>query len=284
MRRVGYPNLGGAGRLGNALWEVASTLGFARARNTDPVFPTWDYAPYFSCPPLWFDDEAIGRCLPATDLTGLPGIQRHYMQQWSFIAPVIDEVREVFAPSPLALTMLAEHLEATGQTDVDFAGSVSLHVRRGDNTNPDTHPRGTWPLVTHDYYRTALDRLPGMPVVVFSEDPGWVRDNWADLFAGRQVHYMTPGPVRPPDYFPAEYAASDPTDWIDLALISRCGAHVNANSTYSYWGALLEGGPTVYPSNWVGFACRFAVPDEATICPPWWTMLLNPVDRSELVP
>ncbi len=287
MRRIGYHTLEKSGRLGNQLYEIASTLGFARAQGCDPVFPeSWSYRPYFSVPDDWFDDRELRRSIDAPTLTDLPGIQRFYMQQWRFVAPVLDEVREIFTPSAEARILIGEHLLATDQTGLNFGKSTSLHVRRGDNMNPETHPVGTWPSATFDYYREAVERIGPGPVLVFSEDYDWCCRYLPDIVGQSAVDgavVVKPGPIRPPDYFPAEYAAGDPTDFIDLQLQASCRAHIIANSTYSLWGAVLGGGPSVYPDNWVGFRCRDAVPDERTICPPDWTCLPNPVPTEWLV-
>lgn len=284
-RRVTYSRLGSSGRLGNQLYEIASTIGFARRRNVDPVFPAWDYSEFFSLPPSWFDDEAVGEAIDIPGLTGLPGIQKFYAQQWAFVAGVVDEVREVLAPSPIAREMLAQHLRDTGQMDLDFAGSISLHVRRGDNMNPETHPVGTWPPVSMSYYRDALELLGFGPVLVFSDGYDWCVENLTEIVGDREATVVKPGPVRSPDYFPEQYAADAPHDWIDLQLQARCGlGAVIANSTYSLWGAALNPRPTTFPDRWVGFRCREAVPDERTICPPDWTCLPNPVDPVHLHP
>lgn len=280
MRRIGYPNLERSGRIGNQCWQVASTIGFARAAGVDPVFPeSWSYRRWFSLPDHWYDDKALARSIDAVRLSKLPGIQKHYVQQWSYIADVMDEVRAVLHPSPEGLALVDDL--ATARLP-DFTGAVSLHIRRGDNTNPETHPVGTWPTVTMDYYRAAVDLLEPERLFVFSDSPDWCDDHLGG-YLGRSFTLVSLGTVRPPDYEPAAYAAAPATDWIDMWLMAQCsGGHIIANSTYSLWGALLGPAPTTYPDNWVGFLCRSAVPDESTICPPDWTMIHNPVAAHEL--
>lgn len=280
MKRIGFPNLEGAGRLGNQLWQIASTLGMARARGVEPVFPDWSYRQYFSLPEHWFDGDALAGSADARRISGLPPTLREYVQQWRFVAPVIDEILEVFQPSHLAAEILADHLRLTGQTYLLDLDAVTLHVRRGDNTDPVSHPPGTWPLVTMDYYRAALARFdPASDLVIFSDDPGWCEDHAGDLAPGWGgcVFVTHSGPTRPPDYEPDAYHAAPAMDWIDLQLMAmfRRG-HVISNSTYSLWGAVLGGGPTTYPNNWVGPVLRHSLPDESTICPPEWTMIENP--------
>lgn len=289
-RRVGYANLGSAGRFANQLWQVASTVGMARAAGVDPVFPeAWDYRPYLSMPDHWFDDRALRRSTPAASLSGLPAAQRPYLQQWAYVAPVLDEVRRAFAPSPLAAEWLHLHLTQTDQLDVSFDRAVALHVRRGDNTDPETHPVGSWPLVATDYYRKALDRIGPGGVLVFSDDYDWCVANLPEIMGGhhdtRKRRVIVPGPSRAPDYFPDLYAADAPMDWIDLQLMARCRSHIIANSTYSLWGAVLaDGDPVCYPNNWVGWRNRASLPEESTLVPPDWVMVDNPVDPEHLTP
>lgn len=299
LRKVSYPTLGKTGRLGNALWEIASTVGLARRHGTDPVFPeAWDYRPYFSLPDGWFGDDAeVDAGKPAPRLAaGLPGPQKHYLQQWSYIAEVINEIRDAFSLSPEGHQFAADSWsERVGDmADVgELTQAISLHVRHGDNLNPETHPIGTWPSVTIDYYRDALDHLdPGREawVVVFSDDAAWCysragHDPLGPALRGRACMVMPQADVRPPDYFPDQYAAAPATDWVDLHLMSLCRqGHVIANSTYSLWGALLGPAPTTYPNHWVGWLSRPSVPDERTMVPPSWTMIDNPVPREWLEP
>lgn len=289
MRRVGYPNLERAGRLGNQLWQVAATLGFARERGVDPIFPEdWSYRPYLSVPDEWFGDErALARSVSAVSLSDLPPAQAPYLQQWRFIEPVMDEVMEAFRPSPLAIDIMVDHLASSGQGYLIVLGkAITLHVRRGDNTNPETHPVGSWPLVTMDYYRDALALLDPdaeATVVVFSDDPHWTADHLSDIVGPRNGWVVHGGPTRSPDYEPDAYAADRPMDWIDLQLMaSFTGGAVIANSTYSLWGALLEPRPTTYPDNWVGWRNAASLPPVGTMVPPGWHCIPNPVDPIHL--
>lgn len=141
--------LGVQGRLGNQLWQVASVLGASRRLGEKPFLPDWDYRPYFNVPDEWFESP-VGRVREAVKFMGdrVHVDQRSYLQDWDMIVDVQDELREVFAPSELALTILRRHLEETGQEWLWYLpdDAISLHVRRGDNTNLKTHPIGTWPL------------------------------------------------------------------------------------------------------------------------------------------
>lgn len=291
-RRICYRELDHCGRLGNACWQVASSLGIARANGTDPLFPeTWSYRPWFSLPDEWYGDRReLKRARPAQEFSNLPGVQPHYLQQHEYIKDVLPEIQTVLAPSPEASELLADHLATTGQSYLlDLApDGITLHVRRGDNLDEATHPVGTWPTVTMEYYRAAVALFdPDAPLVIFSDDPGWCRANVAELVGPRLgcIFVVTDGPTRPPEYLPdGAYAAAPALDWIDLQLMAMFSRHIIAASTYSLWGAMLGPGPTVYPNNWCGDICREQVPEESSMVPPEWVMVDNPVPHEQLHP
>ncbi len=290
MKRVGFDGLERSGRLGNQLWQIASTLGLARIVGVDPIFPeSWSYRRWFSLPDHWYGDtREVAQARNVARFVDLPPGQRTYMQQWDFIRRDMDEIQAVFAPSRDACELVIDHLRDTGQTYLlEMTDAITLHIRRGDNTDPESHPVGSWPLVTSTYYRKALEVLDPdgtLPVVVFSDDPEWCRDNLGEFCGEWNPTIVTDGPIRSPDYEPAAYAADPAMDWIDLQLMAMFSRHIIANSTYSLWGALLGPGPTVYPNNWVGWRCRASLPEESTMVPPEWVMVDNPVDPEHLNP
>ena len=112
--------------------------------------------------------------------------------------------------------------------------SISLHVRRGDYVQYPVFA----PLCEHGYYQRALDhlraRVANARLYVFSDDLAWCRANldgdatYVEHNAGARSIY-------------------------DLLLMSLCSHHVVANSTFSWWGAWLDGRPSrtvVAPARW----------------------------------
>lgn len=47
MKYLSFSCLGNRGRLGNQMFQIASTVGLAKKHNLMPTFPVWSYAPYF---------------------------------------------------------------------------------------------------------------------------------------------------------------------------------------------------------------------------------------------
>lgn len=237
--RVTYANLGHVGRLGNQLWQIASTVGIARAHGLEPVFPKWDYRPFFSLPDSWFG--LTGEEKESTDFVDLDQRYATYLQDYSLFGDVEDEIREIFKPSRLALDYLEEYSWMTHD-------ATSMHVRRGDNLrelNPAT--AGWHPLTPISYYADAYGMLGG-PVIIFSDDAEWCQENLLPHMPDARVFQ---GIVRPD--VPGGYWTAPVLDWIDLQLMARCERHCIANSSYSWWGAFLaDKQQVIYPKCWYG--------------------------------
>lgn len=132
--------------------------------------------------------------------------------------------------------------------------SVSLHVRRGDYLSLSSDDYYQFDGVsTIDYYRRAInfikDRVSDCNFFIFSNDLEWCRREFSDLNA----------------FFVG--CNSGENSWRDMYLMTLCKHHINANSTFSWWGAWLssQNGITIcpqmflrtvetkdiYPDNWI---------------------------------
>lgn len=114
--------------------------------------------------------------------------------------------------------------------------SIALHLRRTDYTK---HSQ-TAGLLTSDYYRLALEKLPSKfdssPVWVFPDDPEIAEQELAGI--ERNLHF-----VKPPE-------GSDAAE--SLSLMSQASAILLANSTFSWWAGALAAKttPVVIPQPW----------------------------------
>ena len=187
------------------------------------------------------------------DFFGLPGgtYLHGYWQSERYFAAVADRLRhDLVFTTPLdpANADMAARIDAT-------PGAVSVHVRRGDYL-----ASGSYAACPPAYYNRAIARLAGdlgapLTCFVFSNDPGWARDN-LDLGAGQVVVDIN----------------DETRGAFDMHLMSRCAHHVIANSTFSWWAAWLDPGPdkrVIAPANWFGTA-KLSNPD---LIPPGWTRL-----------
>ena len=105
-------------------------------------------------------------------------------------------------------------------------GSVSLHLRRGDYLNEENKAMfGN--ICTDAYYRRAIEfikeEVPDAHFYVFSDDVSYVKQHYqgeeftvVDINHGRDSFY-------------------------DMWLMSNCKHNICANSTFSFWGARLNG-------------------------------------------
>jgi hypothetical protein len=128
---------------------------------------------------------------------------------------------------------------------------VAVHVRRGDYASVPT-TRAYHGLCGLDYYEAAIARVlhrhPEATFLLFSDDPAWVA---AHLVASRR-----------------RIMASDGAAHEDLYLMSRCRAHIIANSSFSWWGAWLARSELVIaPRRW------FQGADGNAVVPERWVRL-----------
>lgn len=133
---------------------------------------------------------------------------------------------------------------------------VAVHVRRGDyliEQNLDD-----FGLCTTYYYHSAINQIlekhPSARFFLFSDDMTWVKNN---------LHVENAVCV--------EREHGEP-DYIDLFLMTRCRGHIIANSTFSFWGAMLandERATNIYPRRWFANP-TWTVPD---IFPDDWIAL-----------
>lgn len=133
---------------------------------------------------------------------------------------------------------------------------VAVHVRRGDYLIRQN--LGDFGLCTTEYYHSAVSHIlgkhPSARFFLFSDDMAWVKEN---------LHVENAVCVEKEE---------DGHDYTDLFLMTRCSGHVIANSTFSFWGAMLandEDATNIYPRRW--FANKaWTVPD---IFPDDWIAL-----------
>jgi len=153
------------------------------------------------------------------------------------------------------------------ETDIDFnhnnvglvneSDSVSIHIRRGDYKL--AGKRSPHFCLDEFYYRASIDKICEITdnpnLIVFSDDPGWVKDNYRFL-----ANYKT------------SFASSDEDSSAvsDLLHMSQCSHNIIANSSFSWWGAYLNRNPdkiVIAPSKWYRDWVKYNIDD---ILPPSW--------------
>lgn len=228
---VTFGKLGRYGRLGNAMFQVAGTIGIAKANGYDYAFPEWinhDAAERFGSKedhdigkwfPNWSKIPKMTQELPEYFLNwGWQGLSHPdgvsyvgHMQSEKYFAHCADYIRWLFT--------LRERIKQNGYT--------AIHVRCGDYGS-DYHP-----ICTKEYYQQAISLVSG-PYIVFSDEPT------------KAYHVLGKLPGRGNFYHIG-------TTYEALHEMACCKKHIIANSTFSWWGAWLANSEKVIaPRTWFG--------------------------------
>lgn len=177
-------------------------------------------------------------------------IYRGYWQSEKYFSHITPLIRNAFRFNE---TMLSEHSKRFLDR-IKQQNAVSIHFRRGDYVEKYKYNYLYGGICTIDYYRLAIQRMEHeaggvLSYYLFSDDPEWVKENISipnctvvDCNWGRD-------------------------SWQDMCLMAACRHHIVANSSFSWWGAWLNGDVNkvvVAPSPWLN---RIDFPD---IVPENW--------------
>ncbi len=143
---------------------------------------------------------------------------------------------------------------------------VSMHIRRGDYLDNDNRDMFAG-ICTQEYYdqaeRYIRDHVKDPYFLLFSDDIGYARE-----------HYTGP-----------DYTVIDlnhgPDSYKDIGLMSVCDHHICANSTFSFWGARLDGSKDK-------IQIRPSIHKNSQVCVPeqmheWWQGWTIITPKGELI-
>lgn len=219
---ITFSQLGKMGRLGNCLFQIATTISTAMQNNTDYQFPNWEYEPYFNLHNCFSSNIKVSQTyrerafhydvIPAFKSIDLIG----YWQSSKYFDKYKDEIQNMLTP--------------IYNFDME-PGLCSIHIRRGDYINI----QHCHPLMTIDYYLRAMQESGCKKFLILSDDIDWAKKN----FIGNQYEYSE---------------GNSPA--FDLALMAKkCESNIICNSSFSWWGAWLnrsEAKKVIAPLNWFG--------------------------------
>lgn len=230
--------------------------GFTRfVMNERDVFQ-WFFRPFRSLVHVQMYHEpeteryAFVRALPLGD-----GVETVYLsgywQSWEMVQAVEDRLRR-----DLRLREPAQGRNAEVMAQIAGAARpISLHMRRGDYTLA-IEGHLALPL---EYYRSAIEHMRAKFVdaeyFVFSDDIEFAREHLPPDLKATFV-----------DHNDSQHAHED------LRLMSACHHHIIANSSFSWWGAWLNGRAdkvVVAPRNWLNRAGTYF----PGLLPPSWTVI-----------
>jgi len=236
------------GRMGNYLFQVASTIGYARKHGISFTVPT-----------------------TTKDATHNPIYLQHLANSsWN---PRLPEVRVLenghgyqeipFKPSWANRNIVLDgywqtekYFSSIRQTILDLfhypwrpePGIVSVHVRRGDYLRlTKKHPP-----VPKEWYEACMKRFPGRRFKFFSDDIAWCRAEF-----GNRTDCSFSNNTR------------EEADLIDM---SCCEHHISSASTFSWWGAWLNQNPNkqvLIPQRWFSELEERKL-NTGDIVPPTW--------------
>ncbi len=167
-----------------------------------------------------------------------------FWQRHAFVAPVLPWLREAIQPDTHGFP--SDYWRFRSQIDSQ-AEPVFVHVRRGDYLN-NPISASYHGLCSLEYYAAALDYLrehcPCPHFFLFSDDLEWACNSL---------------PFEDLPFTPVDLVGKPHAELAELDLMRRCHHAIIANSSFSWWGAVLidkPGSIVIAPRQW--FAARSA--------------------------
>ena len=263
---ITFNNIGYMGRLGNQMFQFATTLATAERKNLTARFPIdncstpqptgpFDYSVgsnievkcdllnCFNIDNEYFipsraitssyvyheiDFKYNNQILAIPDNCTLHG----YFQSEKYFIDYRDLILSQFNFKTSHKELATEYIDNIRELN-DGYNITSVHVRRGDYLTSSEHH----PPCSIEYYNRAADEILKYnknKFIVFSDDPDWCRNT----------------------FMSDDYIVSDLNNpYIELCAMSLCDNHIIANSSFSWWGAWLNTNinkTVIAPSRWFG--------------------------------
>lgn len=241
---VSFSRLGNYGRIGNQLFQIASTLGIAEANKAQASFPAWAFEKYF-------EDK-----LPHHG----NGLHKQEERQYHYEPITIERDTDLhgyfqsykYFPAnykPRLNKSIAEHWK---RHEAFNRETIAIHIRRGDYVGHELYYQ--LPIT---WYISALTTIPNWSecnIIICSDDLEYCRVHFECL---PNVFFLQGGEI---DH---------------LCIMSLCDNHIIGNSTFGWWGAymseqkkvihsgkMFRGGYShknikdFYPPNWIEHSCE----------------------------
>ncbi len=231
---LSFSQLGKLGRIGNCLFQAASTIGIARKNDLIPVFPHWDYERYFDTPLIHVsmgtnnvsENGFLYQDVEVKNGDNLVG----YFQSEKYWAKSKEEVLKQFKFQKNMTDFFTDRHIVGRLFEKEVIG---IHIRRGDYVDNPNYVN-----LPIEYYTGALKKyFPDWKeknILIVSDDIDYAKSVFP---ISDNVHYSV-----------------GRSDIDDLCLLSLCSHWIIANSTFSWWGAYLgsnqRGGTVVAPANY----------------------------------
>jgi hypothetical protein len=244
------------GRYGNVLFELATTIAYAKRHNLEFTVPVHTDDPFWA--PVYYTHLANPNFNPSLEEVILEEKQYNYKElsfeeSWRDKNIILDGY---FQSEKYFKKYRQDILNIFGfNNQFDKKGYCSIFVRRSDYLNmEDKHP-----VMRLDYIKKAMDYIvanSGMKnFIVFSDDIPWCKENIINT--GYEVEFNTGLPFH-----------------LEMLYMSCCSHNIIPNSTFAWWSAWINHNPdkiVVAPKTW--FGSDYAHHDTSDICPETWVRL-----------
>jgi hypothetical protein len=255
---ISFPEIGYLGRLGNQMFQFASTVGIAKKIGKKAKFPIENFSinngdlgnlgcnllEIFNIPEYFFlkknsliidylyrelDFGYNEETLALPENCGISG----YFQTDKYFYDIREYILDIFSFKNEYTEKAREYIGKIKKIDPDIT-VVSIHIRRGDYLyQQDLHP-----ICSDEYYEksTSLmeEKFKNLVFLVFSDDIEWCNEKF-----------------KIPNYLVVDLKSP----YSELCLMTMCDHHIIANSSFSWWGAWLnkkENKEVIAPINWFG--------------------------------
>lgn len=220
---ITFSQLGNYGRLGNQMYQIASTIGYAIKNSQDYGF-SWKYASCFNSEKFNIADIITNSRIHEHD-----GLNYNELPIYQPNMGNID-MFGYFQSHKYFENCKSLILNEFRMKDITYTDYGFIHVRRGDYVlYPNHHP-----LIPVDYYRYGMDFFGKKKYYCLSDDISWCKENIIDdrLIFSENINVID-----------------------DLKIMVGCTCAIIANSSLSWWGAYLGNHDNVVcPKNWFGSA------------------------------
>jgi len=218
---ISFKELVNLGRLGNQLFQVATTIALALRNNDQYIFPYWNYAQYCNLNNCFSNNIQITNTYsePYFHYSPIPYQQNlnlnGFFQSEKYFFDYKETIQNLLTPK--------------NNIDIQY-NYTSIHVRKGDYVNLTKE----YIQLDMSYYKKAMSMISTDYYIIFSDDINWCKAN----FTGNNIIF-----------------SENKTPVEDLTLMSKCANNIIANSSFSWWGAYLNKLPSkivIAPEKWFG--------------------------------
>jgi len=253
---ITFDKIGYMGRLGNQMFQFASTIGIAKKLDLEAKFPLENCLPenqnHTKCDLIeCFDIEQsyfiprrhipISRTYTESDFKYDPGTRSisddtslsGYFQTEKYFISHRDLICSQFKFRNEYSSAAELFIDSQRKTS-DNKRIVAMHVRRGDYVMyPDHHP-----VCSKDYYYRSIAEIEKAKgdshFVIFSDDVQWCKNEFPD----------------------DKFTVCDLNNpYSEMCAMTLCDDHIIANSSFSWWGAWLNiksDKMVIAPISWFG--------------------------------